>query len=92
MRRTSYLLTNDLQRPQRRPEILHAAPAGDEVAEKGKYLPTIPTDIFAEGAPLHYYRKGGGYVLYSVGANLKDDDGKEGGWLSPDIVVRVSGK
>ncbi len=34
----------------------------------------IPDDIFS-GRPLVYRRKGDGFVLYSIGANLKDDGG-----------------
>ena len=39
-----------------------------------KYLKTAPSDCFT-GKPLKYARKGDGYVLYSVGGNLKDDRG-----------------
>jgi hypothetical protein len=59
-----------------------------------KYVAEIPKDIFNGDSDLIYRREGGGYVLYSVGSNGKDDGGrgreedKEGeGW--DDIVVRV---
>ncbi len=58
-----------------------------------KYAAEIPKDTFAV-ADLHYKIEDGGYLLYSVGRNGKDDGGKgmddrkEGGdW--DDIVVRV---
>lgn len=39
---------------------------------------TIPTDLFSE-KPFHYKRTKSGYLLYSVGPNMKDEKGK-----SPD--------
>ena len=58
-----------------------------------KYVAEVPKDIF-NAAELHYRQDGGGYLLYSVGANGKDDGGKgledckDGeGW--DDIVVRM---
>lgn len=36
--------------------------------------PTRPGDVFA-GSDLKYRRQGGGFVLYSVGMNLRDDKG-----------------
>ena len=40
--------------------------------------------------PLVYKRRGGGYVLYSVGANMKDDGGvEESEKGADDIVVRT---
>jgi hypothetical protein len=49
------------------------------------YLASTPADPF-DGQPLRYRRKGGGYLLYSVGPDLKDDsgarvNGKEGNIL-----------
>ncbi len=38
----------------------------------------IPDDIFS-GRPLVYRREGDGFVLYSIGANLKDDGGVNDG-------------
>lgn len=38
-----------------------------------KYIPAVPVDVYS-AKPLIYQRQGDGYVLYSVGKNLKDDD------------------
>ena len=58
-----------------------------------KYVAKVPGDIFS-AAELHYRLEGGGYLLYSVGVNGKDDGGKgmddrnEGeDW--DDIAVRI---
>lgn len=49
----------------------------ESLAEFSKeLLPAIPTDPF-DGNPLRYRRRGRGYVLYSVGSDLQDDNGKE---------------
>ena len=40
-----------------------------------QYLPTPPLDVFS-GEPLTYARTDDGFLLYSVGENLKDDGGK----------------
>ena len=40
-----------------------------------KYVADIPKDIFSD-SDLHYKQEGGGYLLYSVGANGKDDGGR----------------
>ncbi len=40
-----------------------------------KYLDSIPADSFG-GSPLKYRRKGAGFLLYSVGPDLKNDDGR----------------
>jgi hypothetical protein len=62
-----------------------------------KYLKAIPEDPFAE-KPLRYRREGSGYVLYSVGPNGQDDDGRESSVRDPktgqelegdDIVLRM---
>lgn len=47
-------------------------------------LPDLPTDVFT-GKPFRYRRDGEGYVLYSVGKDMKDDDGD----AKKDLVVRV---
>ncbi len=39
------------------------------------YLKEIPNDLFVE-KPLKYKLAGKGYLLYSVGRNLKDDGGQ----------------
>ena len=41
-----------------------------------EYFKKLPEDLFAEG-PLTYRRVGKGYLLYSVGKNMKDDGGLE---------------
>jgi hypothetical protein len=68
-------------------------------AEKGKYpdtldalapecLKTIPTDFFS-GKPFIYKPAGKGYMLYSVGENMKDDGGKDRDHGGDDLVVEV---
>ena len=69
-------------------------------AEKGKYpeklselspayIKKVPADIFAKG-PLVYKRDGKGYLLYSVGRNMKDDGGVEDEDTDEDdVAVRV---
>ena len=39
-----------------------------------KYFPAVPLDPF-DGKPLRYIRHGRGYVVYSVGENLTDEQG-----------------
>jgi hypothetical protein len=41
-----------------------------------EYLPRVPTDPF-DGAPLRYRLIARGYVVYSIGADQKDDGGTE---------------
>ncbi len=58
-----------------------------------KYAAAVPKDIFA-AADLHYQLEGGGYLLYSVGMNGKDDGGKgyddcKEGEDWDDLAVRV---
>lgn len=54
-----------------------------------KLLEEVPTDPFT-GKPLIYRRTAEGYVLYSVGPDLEDDDGTEGEHPDEgDLVVRV---
>jgi hypothetical protein len=60
-----------------------------------KYLPVVPDDLFS-GKPLIYKPTDSGYLLYSVGANGKDDGGRTYGEYLPDdlstgddIVVRM---
>ena len=62
---------------------------------KPVYLKEVPKDIFAGDADLHYALQNGGYLLYSVGPNGKDDggrgrdDAKNGeGW--DDLAVRMT--
>ena len=58
-----------------------------------QYVAKVPRDIFND-AELHYRLQGGGYLLYSVGVNGKDDGGKgyddrKGGEDWDDLAVRV---
>jgi len=69
--------------------------------EQAKRRPSIASPLSrprerAGGADLHYRRKGDRYLLYSVGANGKDDGGK--GYEDQtvdepcdDLVVRMRG-
>jgi hypothetical protein len=43
-----------------------------------KYLDNVPEDTFSreESSPIHYRRDGGAYVLWSVGNNGVDDNGR----------------
>ena len=41
-----------------------------------KYLANAPMDPFTSGAEYKYNRRSNGYMLYSVGPDLKDDGGK----------------
>jgi len=53
------------------------------------YLEDVPIDSFS-GDPLIYRRDGAGFVLYSVGANLVDDNGVfTGRYWEGDIVWRM---
>ena len=53
-----------------------------------EFLATIPEDVFS-GAPLIYRVDDGGYVLYSVGINQRDDgDARESDHDKDDIVAR----
>ena len=55
---------------------------------KPKYLARIPLDRFTD-KPLVYRIEGDGYVLYSVGANGKDDGGVWDGKERDDVAVPV---
>jgi acetyl esterase/lipase len=59
-----------------------------------QYVADVPKDIFSD-SDLHYRSEGGGYLLYSVGPNGKDDGGKgrddcKAGEDWDDIAVRIS--
>jgi hypothetical protein len=41
-----------------------------------RYVAKVPKDIFLSDSPLHYRREELGFVLYSVGVNGKDDQGR----------------
>ena len=68
----------------------HRADKGNYPAKlaqlRPKYLKTIPKDLFTE-RPLIYKRRGAGYVLYSVGPNMKDDGGVEESEDGADDIV-----
>ena len=59
-----------------------------------KYVAEVPKDLFS-GKELRYKREAGGYLLYSVGVNGKDEGGKtqdddisgQQGW--DDLAIRV---
>ncbi|MDP6637531.1 MAG: hypothetical protein QGG42_21745 [Phycisphaerae bacterium] len=51
------------------------------------YLKKVPDDLFID-KPFFYERTGKGYLLYSVGGNMKFEGKKEDQWTG-DIVVRV---
>ncbi len=58
-----------------------------------QYVPEVPRDIFSQ-RELHYTQQAQGYLLYSVGANGKDDGAKgyedrNAGEDWDDLVVRV---
>ncbi len=42
------------------------------------YLAATPADPF-DGKPLRYHKQGAGYILYSIGQNLKDNGGRQVG-------------
>ena len=51
-------------------------------------LPAVPADPF-DGQPLRYRTKAGGYLLSSVGPDLKDDSGAASNGKNDDIVFAV---
>lgn len=55
-----------------------------------RYLKEIPTDRYSGKAPI-YRRGSGGYVLYSVGADQKDDKGRtfDSTPRGDDVVIKV---
>jgi hypothetical protein len=55
-----------------------------------RYLPQVPLDSFS-GKPLVYRPSGNGYLLYSVGVNGKDEDGRgpESEPPGDDLSVRM---
>ncbi len=53
------------------------------------YIKAVPRDVFSD-KPVIYKRDGKGYLLYSVGVNMKDDGGVEDEATDEgDITVRV---
>lgn len=60
------------------------------------YLDEVPADLFTGGS-LRYTTSGGGYVLYSLGPNGRDDGGRSHAGRDDrdeeyDVVVRVGGE
>jgi hypothetical protein len=58
-----------------------------------KHVAEVPKDLF-NPSELHYHQDGGGYLLYSVGADGKDDGGKgyddrKAGEDWDDLAIRV---
>lgn len=53
-----------------------------------KYIPTLPKDPFSDDE-FKYKVTGAGYVLYSVGPNLKDDGGPGGAAECDDVGIQV---
>jgi RNA polymerase sigma factor (sigma-70 family) len=53
------------------------------------YLSATPLDPF-DGQPLRYRQQGAGYVLYSIGPDLKDDGGKRMKGKDGDMVFSVT--
>jgi hypothetical protein len=56
-----------------------------------RYIARVPRDLFNE-QPLHYKRQADGFLLYSVGANARDDGGSTFASQpsGDDIVLRIS--
>jgi hypothetical protein len=56
-----------------------------------KYISRMPNDRYTEG-PLHYRREGAGCLLYSVGTNGMDDDGRtsDSQPRGDDLVLRLA--
>jgi hypothetical protein len=54
-----------------------------------EFLKVVPIDPF-DGQNLRYQKEGGGYVLYSIGQNLKDDNGKRLKQPDGDLVFSVT--
>lgn len=53
-----------------------------------EYLSATPADPF-DGQPLRYQKKAGGYSLYSIGPDLKDDSGERKKGKDGDIVFAI---
>ena len=61
-----------------------AYPASLQELVNRNYLSEIPKDPFALAQPLHYVKSGASYLLYSVGPDGIDDNGKPG--ENPDMT------
>ncbi len=65
----------------------HGAPPAQLGGLVPQYLSEVPDDPFS-GRPLVYRTDSPGYVLYSVGQNRTDDDGRRGAsWIDGDMVL-----
>ena len=53
-----------------------------------KHLARIPEDLFV-GKPVRYRRRAGGFLLYSVGPNQKDDRGQRKGGELDDVGFQL---
>ena len=63
---------------------------GKTTTKAPPYLKALPLDFFSEKGdkPFSYKVDGNGYVLYSVGENMKDDSGKDKDNGGDDIVIK----
>ena len=53
-----------------------------------EFLAAVPTDPF-DGQPLRYHKTATGYLLYSIGPDLKDDGGKPESGGKGDLVFKI---
>ncbi len=53
------------------------------------YVSALPVDPFATSGTFRYHLKPGGYVLYSIGPDGKDDGGRPGDPSSPDSSASI---
>jgi hypothetical protein len=53
------------------------------------YLPSLPTDPF-DGKPLRFKHLTSGYVVYSIGSDLRDDGGSEGDPKKPSSAKDIT--
>jgi hypothetical protein len=53
------------------------------------YLPSLPRDPF-DGEPLRFKRRTSGYVVYSIGRDLRDDGGDEGDPRKPSSAKDIT--
>jgi hypothetical protein len=53
------------------------------------FLPSLPRDPF-DGEPLRFKRRSSGYVVYSIGRDLRDDGGDEGDPKKPSSAKDIT--
>ena len=53
-----------------------------------KYADAVPLDVFT-GGPIAYISRPDGYLLHSVGPNMRDDQGRSGAKGADDIVASI---